>query len=174
LSRPTERVRWASLRAATTPAEPVEGAAQAARPAVLLPTDCRTSKPMRSASLARWPHSIGSRIETPQEFMDESCWKSGNARFVIEEAVGDDGLGYDFEVPRRAQATHPLPGPTPSRHPRSRRPLVGRPHAPLRVRMTKSWGRIRFAKIGAKHPPGLPKLMGTYSLDHLHRCRSEP
>ena len=33
--------------------------------------------------------------------VDESCWKSGNARFVLEGVKGDDGLGFDIEVPRR-------------------------------------------------------------------------
>jgi hypothetical protein len=37
----------------------------------------------------------------PSGVVDESCWKSGNCRFVIEGAAGDDSLGYDFEVPRR-------------------------------------------------------------------------
>jgi hypothetical protein len=37
----------------------------------------------------------------PSGVVDASCWKSGNCRFVIDGATGDDSLGYDFEVPRR-------------------------------------------------------------------------
>jgi Domain of unknown function (DUF3883) len=37
----------------------------------------------------------------PSGLVDASCWKSGNSRFVIEGATGDDSLGFDFEVPRR-------------------------------------------------------------------------
>lgn len=33
--------------------------------------------------------------------VDETCWKSGNVRHVFQGATGDDGLGYDFEVPRK-------------------------------------------------------------------------
>ena len=33
--------------------------------------------------------------------VDETCWKSTNVSFAFEGALGDDGLGYDFEVPRR-------------------------------------------------------------------------
>lgn len=41
------------------------------------------------------------RNRDPSGVVDESCWKSGNCRFVIEGASGNDSLGYDFEVPRR-------------------------------------------------------------------------
>jgi hypothetical protein len=33
--------------------------------------------------------------------VDETCWKSGNVRFKFDGLTGDDGLGFDFEVPRR-------------------------------------------------------------------------
>ena len=33
--------------------------------------------------------------------VDETCWKSGNVRFVFDGVTGDDGLGFDFEVPRK-------------------------------------------------------------------------
>lgn len=33
--------------------------------------------------------------------VDELCWKSGNAQFAFEGIKGDDGLGFDFEVPRK-------------------------------------------------------------------------
>ena len=33
--------------------------------------------------------------------VDETCWKSGNVRFAFDGVTGDDGLGFDFEVPRR-------------------------------------------------------------------------
>jgi hypothetical protein len=32
---------------------------------------------------------------------DETCWKSRNVRFKFEGLTGDDGLGFDFEVPRK-------------------------------------------------------------------------
>ena len=41
------------------------------------------------------------KARDPSGVVDASCWKSGNCRFVSEGATGDDGLGYDFEVPRR-------------------------------------------------------------------------
>ena len=40
------------------------------------------------------------KVRDPSQAVDPSCWKSGNCRFVFEGSVGDDGLGYDFEVPR--------------------------------------------------------------------------
>lgn len=37
----------------------------------------------------------------PSGVVDASCWKSSNCGLVFDGAVGDDSLGYDFEVPRR-------------------------------------------------------------------------
>lgn len=36
--------------------------------------------------------------------VDETCWVSRNVRFVFESQVGDDGLGFDFRVPRKKGA----------------------------------------------------------------------
>lgn len=33
--------------------------------------------------------------------VDETCWKSKNVSLAFEGAVGNDGLGYDFEMPRK-------------------------------------------------------------------------
>ncbi len=33
--------------------------------------------------------------------VDETCWKSTNVSHVFEGLQGDDGLGFDFEVPRK-------------------------------------------------------------------------
>jgi hypothetical protein len=37
----------------------------------------------------------------PSRAVDETCWKSTNVGHVFPGASGSDGLGFDFEVPRK-------------------------------------------------------------------------
>lgn len=44
------------------------------------------------------------KAKDPSGQVDSTCWKSTNCRHIFPGAVGDDGLGYDFEVPRKGGA----------------------------------------------------------------------